>query len=493
MAGILTLAPMLLCPAAGFTADPVASPGPSAEDASTAAPSPLVLVPPLERSRHLRIRALATDPDIDRVVFFLDGREVANDGRRPYRAIVDLGGTSGTERAVRAVAYDRTGTQMAEDSLSLGSDGAVHLDDRFDVSILGIEGDPAMGSVELEAQVAVPREAHLDRVNVFHNDRLVAQLARTGATDPLRTRLDLSGAGPDDYLRVVAVLDDGRSLEDACPVHSAVGSERLSVSLVDLFAVVSDRWGDPIRGLRAADFRIRLGERDMAVTDFREADQVPLALGLLVDSSESMALIMEQTKEAGRRFLERTLVPGDRAFLVDVDTVPRVVREMSPSPAELTEAFAGLEAGGTTALYDAILMGLLRLERHQGRRALVVLTDGQDVGSDFGPELCRRHAERAGVPIYVLAMAGLPGQVATVNRNLRLEALARRTGGRVLPVSSLREIDGAYAEIDRELRSQYVLAVASDRLLSDEELATLDVQVDRPGTRVRATRKLARD
>lgn len=511
VAGILALAPLLLCPAAGFGTDPSGPPPGPTHDTTVGAQSPLVLVPPLERSRRLRIHALAADPSIDRVVFFLDGREVANDARRPYRATVDLGRDVDSERALRAVAYDRTGAFVAEDSLSLGADGATRPGERFDVSILGLEGDPgprfAEGTVELRARVVVPQNAHLDQVEVFHNDRLAARLTGTGRDQVIRTPLDLSGAGPDDYLRVVARLDDGRTLEDACPVASPGAAARLDVCLIDLFAVVSNRWGDPIPGLAAEDFHIRMGDREMAVTDFREAHQVPLALGLLVDSSESMTLIMEGTKEAGKRFLERTLVTGDEAFLIDVDTVPRLVREMSPSPGELTEAFDDLEPGGTTALYDAILMGLLRLERHQGRRALVVLTDGQDVGSDFGPELCRRHAEHAGVPIYVLAMNGLPEESSTVGRNLRLEALARRTGGRVFWVSSVdgidrayTEIDRAYAEIDRayaeiaeELRSQYVLGIGSDRLLSEEELTAIDVQVDRPGTRVRATRKLARD
>jgi hypothetical protein len=86
----------------------------------------------------------------------------------------------------------------------------------------------------------------------------------------------------------------------------------------------------------------------------------------------------------------------------------------------------------------------------------------------------------------------MPGDRTSPERNFRLEALARATGGRVLPVQSLEGIDRAYREIDRELRSQYVLGLSSDRVLTAEELDAIEVQVTRPGLQVRAARSVSR-
>lgn len=489
---------------AGRSPDPPGAP-PEPESAVAAAETPaaLLLVPPTDRSRRPRLDALAAHPDIDRVAFYVDGHPVGTDGRRPYRMKIDLrdgargdAGEPGDHRSVRAVAYDRRGEVLAEDTLDLAATGlpARSAERSFDVAIARIDRNPASGPSEVVAHVSIPSGARLDRIELFHNERPatrreaaeIESAAVDGAVS-VRLPIDIRNAGPEDFLRVVVRLQDGRTLEDARPLDGAVSEDRLDVCLVDLFAVVSDRWGEPVRGLGAGDFRVRLGERKMPLERFREASEVPLAVGMLVDSSESMRPIMDRTKQAARRFLEHTLMPGDEAFLVDVDTVPRLVRETITSPDALAAAFGELEPGGTTALYDAILLGLLQLESHPGRRALVVLTDGRDFGSDFGPKTCKRHAQRAGVPIYVLSMAGLPGWHTSPERNFRLEALARDTGGRVLPVHTLEGLERAYAEIDRELRNQYVLSLGSDRVLTASELAGLEVQVLQPGARVRAT------
>lgn len=493
---------------AGRSPDPPgADPEPESAVAAAETPAALLLVPPTDRSRRPRLDALAAHPDIDRVAFYLDGDPVGTDGRRPYRMKIDLrdGARAGVRergdhRSVRAVAYGRRGEVLAEDTLDLAATGLPARSDQrsFDVAIVGIHRHPISGVREVVARISVPSGARLERIELFHNERPAErrEAGELGSSPPpasaegtrtVRFPLDTRSAGPDDYVRVVAHLDDGSSLEDARPLGGAVSADRLDVCLVDLFAVVSDRWGEPVRGLAAEDFRVRLGDREMPLERFREASEVPLALGMLVDSSESMRPIMDRTKQAARRFLEHTLTPGDEAFLVDVDTVPRLVRRTITSPDALAAAFGELEPGGTTALYDAILLGLLQLESHPGRRALVVLTDGRDYGSDFGPKTCKRHAQRAGVPIYVLSMAGLPGWRTNPERNFRLEALARDTGGRVLPVHTLEGLERAYAEIDRELRNQYVLSLGSDRVLTASELAGLEVQVLQPGARVRAT------
>ena len=123
-------------------------------------------------------------------------------------------------------------------------------------------------------------------------------------------------------MRVVARFADGSEIEDARLVEAA--AERVEVNLVQVFAVVTDRDGAPRRDLSRDDFELRLAGREQTIDRFAPAEQVPLVLGLVIDTSGSMWTLMPDTRQAGSLFLARTLRAGDRAFLVDFDTRPRL-------------------------------------------------------------------------------------------------------------------------------------------------------------------------
>jgi Ca-activated chloride channel family protein len=481
-AGILLLATgFLAAPGAAEARRPLSVPGP----APPASP-PILLVPPPAAVGSVRIDAMATGPGVDRVLFFLDGEAAGSDGRAPFRVRLDLAPGAGP-RTVRAVALDRAGHPLGEHSVTFGGPEPA----AFEVAIRRLTRGPAAGAgaveVEVEVDVAVPPGARLDRLELYRNGELLARLAEP----PFRARLALPEPAPEDYLRAVAHLADGTAREDARPLAvPEAGSgygERLEVNLVEVFAVATGRAGGPVQGLGPRDFRVRLAGRELPIERFREARQVPLTLALLVDSSTSMRAIMEETREAAGRFLDRVLAAGDRAFLVDVDTRPRLIQQLTGEPADLAAAFAHLEADGDTALYDAMVLALVELRRHAGRRALVVISDGEDSSSHLGLGRCLDLARRSGVPAYLLSVGGLDVRKTRPDRNLRLEAFARETGGRLYPVTSERELDRAYDEIGGELRSQYVLGVASDRALTAAELAGLEVEARDRRVQVRAT------
>ncbi|HUF78078.1 MAG TPA: VWA domain-containing protein, partial [Thermoanaerobaculia bacterium] len=416
-------------------------PAPVVSPDAVAAPAPIRIVPPAEARGRVRIDAIATDPEVARVVFLVDGEEAGSDGRPPYRLRLELEPDSGP-RTLRALAYDREGRHLGEHAITLGA-----AERPFEVAIrrllvreAGIGADRARPGtseeLEVEVDVAVPPGGRLDRLEIYRNRELVARLREP----PFRARFSTSEPHPEDYLRAVAHLADGRVREDARPIAAARGGsghgDRVEVNLVEVFAVATGRAGGAVHGLTAEDFRVLLAGRELAIERFQEARQVPLTLGLMVDSSTSMHSIMEQTRTAAGRFLERILAPGDRAFLVDVDTRPRLAHPLTGDPTALTAAFGELEAEGGTALYDALTLALLELRRHAGRRALVALTDGQDSTSFLGLGRCLELARRSGVPVYVLSVGGLDERTTRPDRNLRLEAFARDTGGRLFPVMS---------------------------------------------------------
>lgn len=440
---------------------------------------PILLVAPDRGHGTLRIDTIATDPAVDRVRFFLDGEEVGDDRKPPFTLRLAASAWDGA-RTLRALALDREGRPLGEDSLTLGGDRRA-----FDVAIHQVAGAAATGWVEVEVAAAVPPGERLDHLELYRNEKRVA-LSRE---NPFRYRVATPHPAPDDYLRAVAVLAGGATLEDARLLDSPDPGERLDVNLVELVALAAGRDGVPVRGLRQDDFQVLLDGRELPIQRFQEASEVPLTLGLLVDSSTSMRAVMEATREAAGRFLDRTLAPGDRAFLVDVDTQPRLAHGLTGDPTALAAAFGALRADGDTALYDSLALAAVELLRLPGRRAVVVLSDGEDSASHLGLGRCLELARHAGVPVYVLSVGGLSDRTTHPDRSLRLRAFARDTGGRLYAVTSAEDLDRAYDEIERELRSQYVLAVATDRVLDADELAGLEVRARSRGVTVRVSRR----
>lgn len=450
----------------------------------------IVILPPDERPARgrTRFKTMVATPLVESVAFFLDGEEAARDDRGPFSATLDLG-PEAVPHTVRAVAYDRSGIPLGEHRITLNERSAP-----FDVAITrvrpvlshrpgGIGGGDGGGFLHVEAEVSVPPGASLERLEVYRNEELVETLREA----PFEARLPLAGEpGPADYVRVVARLADGRSLEDVRLLAAGTPSERVEVNLVELFAVVTSPDGAPVEGLSAEDFRIVFDGERRQVERFQVADDVPLVLGLLVDNSESMAPLVFDTRMAAGRFLGSTLIEGDRAFLVTFDNRPRLLQPATGDLQTLTRALGLLSPRGRTALYDSIVFSLAQMQETSGRRALVLITDGRDFGSRFSTRRAIHDAKRLAVPVYVISIAGLYEERGTVRR-ADLEAIVGHTGGRIFYIADPSELGAAYARINRELRSQYILAFGTARFLSEEELDDIELEVERPGLEVRWT------
>jgi Ca-activated chloride channel family protein len=452
-----------------------------------AAARQIVLLPPDERPAvgRTEIDTMVTTELIRRAVFYLDGEEVATDERPPFSATLDLG-SEAAPHTVRVVAQDRGGVPLGEHEITLNRRSAP-----FDVAITQVRpvhshrprALPGEGGsfIHVEAEVSVPPDAVLDRVEVYRNEELISTLRQP----PWTARLPQAGeSSPSDYVRVLAVLRDGRSLEDVRLLAAGTPGERVEVNLVELFAVVTNPDGKPIENLGPEDFRITWNGRRQEVERFQVADDVPLTLGLLVDTSGSMWPLMVDTKQAAGRFLVQTLIEGDQAFLVGFADRAKLLHPATQDPLELLGSFRRLVAGGATALYDSIVFSLAQIQETSGRRALVLLTDGYDQGSRFGTRRAIHDARRLAVPVYVVSLAGLYNERGSVRR-ADLEAITEHTGGRIYYIRDAGELSGAYDEINRELRSQYVLAFGTERFLTEEELEDIEVEMVRDGLEVR--------
>lgn len=421
-----------------------------------------------------RIETLVSSPLIDRVDFFLDGEAVASDNDAPFSTALDLGPEPRT-RTLKVTAYAGSGAVLGSHEITLNPS-----DDSFQVRIVEI-ANPLGGILSVEARVRVPVEAQLDRLEFYWNEALV----ETFTAEPFRIELPVPDAGSQDFVRVVAYLTDGTWIDDAQLLGGASVSERLEVNLVELHVVVTDRQGKPVPDLPEEAFTVRLRGEEQKVERLEAAEEVPLVLGVVIDTSESMWPLMIDTQQAGSQFVADTLREGDSAFLVDFDTQPRLAQDTTTDLMRLLRTFGGLTADGFTALYDAIIFSMLQFEEVEGRKALVLLTDGDDYRSRYGPRRCIDYGNRLGVPVYIISLAG----IHSTRRNLRridLEGITEGTGGRVYYISDMRELNEAYASINNELRSQYILTFSTPRELIEEELRSLEIEVEGKGLAVRA-------
>jgi VWFA-related protein len=269
-------------------------------------------------------------------------------------------------------------------------------------------------------------------------------------------------------LRGVAELADGRSAEDAVLLNASGHAERADVQLVELPVTVSD----PAAILDAKAIVVREGGKRRAAESIQNPAESPLTVGFVIDASGSMQDALVNVQEAALGFLDRVLAERDRGFIVAFSTRARLVQPPTTDKARLREKMMSLRARGSTALYDAIAVGLLQLQGVKGRRALVVFTDGADLTSRYGATEIAALAKRTHVPIHIIATAPnrstqklggpRPDELRWGAMYRGLAGMAESTGGRAYILDRLEELPQVYQRIGDALRSQFLLFVRAE-------------------------------
>lgn len=463
----------------GRTNDPAAPP-PVYGQESDPAQTFIRLLPPRGQRSGLSGRktfdTVAMSDAVRRVEFYLDKELVFDDKRRPFSATIDLG-KQPTEQVIHVIAYGRSDAPLGRDEMPINRS---RVDTR--IAFKAVTPGPN-GSFDVEAQVQLNDDERLDRVEFYRNERLAATLNRP----PYRTRLPGPVQPGADFARLAVYLEDGSYVEDVRFLSSDDLVAETLVNLVEVYAVINNEAGQPITTLEREDFVLRAGRREIAIERFAVAEDVPLVLGIAVDTSQSMWTIMPDVRRAAAQFLGNVLTEIDQAFVVDFDSRPRMIANTTDDVVKLIGSLGELQADGMTALYDAMQFGLAELARDQGRRALVILTDGDDFGSQSGYRKTFRTAGNTGVPIYVISMAN----ASALGRGLRkpdLEAISKASGGRVYYVSNVETLLSAYGHISLELQSQYLLGYSTDAPLTQQEVQSLKVELRSGNDRKREIR-----
>jgi Ca-activated chloride channel family protein len=252
----------------------------------------------------------------------------------------------------------------------------------------------------------------------------------------------------------------GQSADDAPVTTLKVGTRLVAVS-----AIVRDPAGQPVTGLTRDDFLLKQDGKPVPISYFSQGSGLPLTLALMVDTSGSQRAFIRDEIDAGGVFFRSMMKqPEDRAVLVQFDTDIMQLVKITSSVPTLEHGLAylsqphndfggyGRQPRGGTLLYDAIVATAhIELSNQLGRRAMVILTDGGDNGSQFSKKHAIEEALRADIMIYSVYYSNGGGEEGV------LKDLSKATGGRVFTVSAAMTLENIYGQIADDMRLQYEL------------------------------------
>lgn len=275
---------------------------------------------------------------------------------------------------------------------------------------------------------------------------------------------------------------------------------KTEIKVVNVLASVRTKKGEIVRDLSKDDFSLLEDGRPQTIKYFARQSDLPLTLGLMVDTSMSQRRVLESERAASFRFLDQVLRESkDQVFITQFDTSVILRQALTSSFGKLNDALSlidmpsrnEMEIGGSkgTVLYDAVVKESNEIMKKQsGRKALLLLTDGVDVGSDASVADAAEAAQRADTLIYSILFAdsGFYSFAGGADGSRGLMRMARETGGGFYEVSKKHTIDQIYAGIEDELRSQYSLGYNSDVPVRISEFRKIQLSVKEKGLVVQA-------
>ncbi len=268
---------------------------------------------------------------------------------------------------------------------------------------------------------------------------------------------------------------------------------KVGINEVSVVFTVTDKHGKRVTDLKQADFSFVDDNKPAAeIRSFHAETNLPLQVGLLIDASNSVRDRFKFEQESAIEFLNQTVRRGyDQAMVVGFDATPEVTQDFTDDTEKLGQGVRQLRPGGGTALYDALYYAcrdklLKKAQNGPTRRAIILLSDGEDNLSHVTREEAIEMAQRAEAIVYTIStnVSGTKGAGDKV-----LERIADATGGRAFFPFQIRDVSNAFAEIQEELRSQYAVSYKPADLKADGHFRTIEiVALDRKNFRVRARR-----
>jgi VWFA-related protein len=281
---------------------------------------------------------------------------------------------------------------------------------------------------------------------------------------------------------LAAVLGFGQQKTAPPPAEQSEEPARISVDVtrVNMLFTVTDKRGRFVTDLTRDDFEVTEGKRPQTIQEFTAESDLPLRLGILINTSNSVRDRFRFEQDAAAEFL-RTVMRArlDKALLVRFDTHAELVTDLVDDPVKLEAGIRDLRPGGGTALYDAIYYACrdklaLDQPRTKFRRAIVIVSDGDDNQSDYTRDQALEMAQKADVVIYAIS-TNSSGAATDGDKVLRY--LTSETGGRAFFPFQVEDMEQSFENIANELRHQYNILYRPEPLLTDGQWHPVSLRV----------------
>jgi VWFA-related protein len=307
-------------------------------------------------------------------------------------------------------------------------------------------------------------------------------------------------------LSLVPCLAQSRQAEQ----DQSMETLKVNVNVVQLFFNVKDKHGALIPNLTRNDFEVLEDGKPQTIKYFTAESNLPLTLGMLIDTSGSQQRVLEMEKEVGSAFLKDILRPKDLAFVISFDVNVDLLQDFTNSAPQLSAALdktrintgggggslPGLGGGPVptaaprgTLLYDAVYLASHdQLSHEVGRKAMIILTDGEDQGSQSNVKDAIEAAQKSDSIVYVLLIAdrGFYG-IGGYSGDSNMKKMAGETGGRVIEVGNkMEKLKGAFDQIAQELRSQYNIGYTPINSKLDGSFRKVEIRAKDKGFKIQS-------
>ncbi len=413
-------------------------------------------------------------PPVRRVEFWVEGKKILTRNAAPYRAELDLGKLP-KRVEVRAIGYDGAGRYVDADAFVVNE-----RETPLEVKITRTATPDGVTHFKLSIQN--PKNSRIRSVVLYAGQKKIHEWS----SPPYALDLPTASLAGVEFVRASVLDDTNYEASDLVFLSGDRFIEQIDVNLVELPVSVSDVAGVPIAGLTQSSFTVLENGKTQKIAAFNYASNLPISVGVLLDHSGSMRGRIKEAKQAASEFFKDIMKPGDRAFFGAFSFDSTKLAPFVTSSGGIEEQVnSSPEAVGGTSLYDAIVTGLYRFRSVQGRKALIIISDGEDTTSRLTYDEMLLYTRAARVPLYFI---GVGMGFADMGGTSKMKSLAAETGGVAYMIRDVKQLGATYEQLENDLRSQYLLSYYAESTRQDQSYRTIEVKVDRPDAKVRTIR-----
>jgi Ca-activated chloride channel family protein len=265
------------------------------------------------------------------------------------------------------------------------------------------------------------------------------------------------------------------------PTPSPEETLRVDVKLVNVYVTVTDGHGAPVAGLRKENFVVQEDGREQKISVFDKESAVPLSIALAIDTSLSTRHDLPLEQASAKRFARAILRPVDGLSVFGFSETVVQSTSYTPDLKRIDEGIDHIHLGAATALFDAVYLASRSLDRRQGRKVMVLITDGGDTISKYDYKQAARAAEEAEASVYSIIVVPIENSAGReTGGEHALIQLSEDTGGKYYYATSTSQLDDAFRQISDELRTQYLLAYYPSQRTSNSQFRRIQVGVSGP-------------